>query len=131
MKEYKDHNGDPFYIDDEFFPDHESYIHYLVHDCLLEVEDIYDDWHEIATIAKKEKILQVNESGLIDWLFDHNEESWPENGDLVEKDLRGLIKKHFDIKSFNAAVPELWYGTFDKMIIRKSDIIEDLKSELE
>ena len=27
MKEYKDHNGDPFYIDDEFFPDHEAYLH--------------------------------------------------------------------------------------------------------
>lgn len=131
MKEYKDHNGDPFYIDDEFFPDHESYIHHLVNDYLLQVEDIHDGWHEIATIAKKEKMLQVNESSLIDWLFDHNEEIWPENGDLFEKDLRLLIKKHFDIKSFNAAVPELWYGTFDKMIIRKSDIIEDLRSELE
>lgn len=131
MKEYKEHNGDPFFIDDRFFHDHESYIHYLAHSEILEPKDIDDDWHEIVTIARKEKMLQVDESGLIDWLFDHNQDRWPEDADLVEKDLRLQIKKHFDIKSFNESIPELWYGTLEKMIIRKSDIIEDLRKELQ
>lgn len=130
MKEYKDHNGDPFFVDDEFFADHEAYIHHLVNDYFLEEKDVDEGWQEIATIAVKEKMFEINESGLIDWLFDGNEDRWPEHGDLIEEDLRMQIRKHFDIKSFNAAIPELWYGTHEKMVIRKSDIIDDLRQEL-
>ena len=131
MKEYKDYNPDhAFFIDDQFFIDHEAYIHYLAHECFLTPDDLPDEWHDIAHTAEKEKMFQLSEHELFDWLYDENQDRWPEH-EWVSKDIRNALKKHFDIASFNAAVPELWYGTDEKMIIRRSDVIEDLRAELE
>ena len=127
MEYYKDHNGDPFVVGDEFYADHEAYIHFLA-DTYSTEADMPDNWQAVALKAEEDSIFNIKEADLVELLIDHCEDRFSEFGYENESEkLRTLIKNNINTKAIIEGSPKLWYGTNKQMLITREDVIEDLR----
>ena len=121
-----------FFIEDEFHEDIDS----LVHSMGLDEEEFFDldpDWEVEAIEASLEKIFVLEKEELVSIVSQKIEElhsdseRYPDSEcDFVDtqKAIKNAIAQSIDIDKLNSLLPELWYPTNKKIVIKKADLAE-------
>lgn len=112
----------PFFIEDEFYTDIESYL--IAKD--LELEDIQklpDDYKLAISDCDLEPMFQLNASTLSEILCGNYEERFSEDSpeaDTIEKALSECI----DFEKLNALIPQLWYINGKEAELTKQELLD-------
>ncbi len=128
-------NTTAFFIEDEFHEDIDS----LVHSMGLDEEDFFDldpDWEVQAFEASLEKIFVLEKEDLVSAISQIIEQEYSDSErypdyecsdfDYTQKAIKNAITQSIDIDKLNNLLPELWYSTDKKIVIKKADLAEHI-----
>lgn len=122
---YQEIKGMPFFVEDQFYKNHEAYIKEL--SCqITRISDIDDDWSEECGVGEQDFVVQLDENKLSDLIFTSDEERFSEDPDSEIEKIKEVFRKCVDFGKLNSMMPKLWYGRGDGYVITKSDVYDDL-----
>lgn len=122
--------NEPFYVDDKFYSDIDDYINDVIDDYDTEedISDLPETWSEEAEETKLRKICTLKKSDIegiiIDYIYDTYNDMMPEDGDIIEDQIKQAVNSGIDIDKINNLLPELYCPSGVKFTITKKDLID-------
>jgi hypothetical protein len=110
--------------DDIFCSTIEDLVEYLERDG--DIEDLPEDWETKVELTELKKVFEIDDdfvNSLVDWAIDVNEERFdPENYKIIER-VKQAFLSGIDKEKINKALPELYYGTGERVTVTKKDLL--------
>jgi len=110
--------------DDIFCSTIEDLVEYLERDG--DIGDLPEDWESEVELTELKKVFEFDDDfvrSMLDWVVEANEEEFDSSEERVENQIRQAFLSGIDKEKINKALPELYYGTGERVTVTKKDLL--------